>query len=203
MPSPLAGNWTLRQLLNNTYQNMRNRFDNKERDVIKKITVRKIAVYQRDPENPVAPGQDRTKYVITSYSYPQYPPYRPRSKTTRQLKYRHQYDVTIQLDRLSIDMPVKLRTGADRMWRMESRVRVQGQGRHRRVLESDNIKLGLNGDFFFRLSWIYKEEGILFGRNHAGWFPRITNPDGIVFLDKHMIATVEKLMNMGILGEGV
>lgn len=196
MPVPIQNDWTLRKLVQNTYHHMRNRFEYMRRDVIQRIRIKTVSVYDGKE-----PGQARTKYIIESTSYPQYPPYltqtdaRGRSRR-RQRSYKHQYDVTIQLDRLSIDVPVKLRTGAERRWRFNSRTRRLPNGR---LEESENIKLGINGDFFFRLSFIYHEEGILFGRNYANGPPNQVNPKKIVFLDKHALHVVQTLMDRGIL----
>ena len=194
-----ASGWTLRRLLQNTYFHFPNRFEYARRDVLKSIRIKTVRVYGN-----LEPGQARTKYIIESSSYPQYAPYytqydsrgRPRS---RQRSYKHYYDVTIQLDELSLDSDrVKLRTGADKKWRFGSDNRARKDSRGR-VIEGTNQKLGINGDFFFRLSWVYREEGILFGRNWANGAPTKTNPNRVVFLDKHLINAVEQLVNRGIL----
>jgi hypothetical protein len=194
--------WTIRKLLQNTFHHKRNRFENKERDVLKSITIKKISVYDAKDL-----GQDRTKFIIQTSSYPQYAPYytgkdvrgRP---ITKQRTYKHQYDITIQMDSLSIDDDrIKLRTGADAKWDFSEKGKGhwEGKGRNRKFIEGSNIKRGLNGDFFFRLSWVYSENGILFGRNYANGPPKITNPKGIVFLDKHMIRALQVLIDKGVL----
>jgi hypothetical protein len=181
---------------------MNNRFDYKDRDVLKSIAIQKVSVY--DGKNP---GEDRTKFVITSYSYPQYAPYytgkdvRGR-KIKYQRTYKHEYQVTIQMDSLSIDDDrIHLRTGADAKWDFTEKGKGHwtGTGRNRKFIEGTNIKRGINGDFWFRLSWIRKEAGILYGRNYAEWFPKTTNPHGIQFLTKHELMVIEILMNRGIL----
>lgn len=193
---------TIRKLVQNTYTHVNNRFDYKDRDVLKSIAIQKISVY--DGKNP---GEDRTKFVITSYSYPQYAPYytgkdvRGR-KIKYQRTYKHEYQVTIQMDSLSIDDDrIHLRTGADAKWDFTEKGKGHwtGTGRNRKFIEGTNIKRGINGDFWFRLSWIRKEAGILYGRNYAEWFPKITNPHGIQFLTKHELMVIEILMNRGIL----
>ena len=192
MPSPLSGKWTIRMLVQNTYKNMRSRIEYMNRDVIKKIRVKKISVYDGK-----APGKARTKYIIESTSYPQYSPYFKKSSGRKfQRTYKHQYDVTIQLDRLSIDVPVKIRTGAVRMWRFNSKTKRLPGGK---LEESDNVKLGINGDFWFRLQDIYSEEGILYGRNYANGPPKVVNPKRVVFLDKHALHVIKVLMDQGVL----
>lgn len=194
--------YTIRKLVQNTYTHMKNRFDYRDRDVLKTIIVKKISVYnQKDI------GEDRTKFVIQSSSYPQYYPYyTPKDNRGRkrayQRTYKHDYDVTIQMDSLSIDDDrIKLRTGADGLWDFTEagKTKSVGTGRNKRLVEGTNIRRGLNGDFWFRLSYIRKQDGILFGRNYAGWFPEKTNPHGIQFLTKHELRVIEELMNRGIL----
>lgn len=194
--------WTIRKLVQNTYTHVNNRFDYKDRDVLKSIAIQKISVY--DGKNP---GEDRTKFVITSYSYPQYAPYytgkdvRGR-KIKYQRTYKHEYQVTIQMDSLSIDDDrIHLRTGADAKWDFTEKGKGHwtGTGRNRKFIEGTNIKRGINGDFWFRLSWIRKEAGILYGRNYAEWFPKITNPHGIQFLTKHELRVIQYLIDKKIL----
>jgi len=51
--------WTIRKLIQNTYTHKRNRFQFKERDVLKSIKVEKVHVYDgKDP------GEDRTTFFI-------------------------------------------------------------------------------------------------------------------------------------------
>lgn len=181
---------------------MENRFDFKDRDVLKSISIKQISVYDgKDP------GKARTKFIISSSSYPQYRPYYTgRDVRGRQIQYqrsyKHFYDVTIQMDSLSLDDDrIKLRTGADAKWDFTDKGKGKwiGKGRNRKFVEGRNIKRGLNGDFWFRLSFIRKEAGILFGRNYAEWFPQVTNPMGIQFLTKHELRVLEVLVNRGYL----
>lgn len=195
-------NWTLRKLVQNTFHNMRNRFDYRDRDVLKGIKIKQISVYDgKDP------GEARTKFIVESSSYPQYRPYYTgrdvRGRPIQyQRTYKHHYQVTIQLDRLSLDDDrIRLRTGADAKWDFSEKGKGKwvGRGRQRRFIEGSNIQRGLNGDFFFRLSWLYSQKGLLFGRNFANGPPKIVNPNMIMFLDKHMLRVVEILTNRGIL----
>jgi len=201
MPSPIRNNWTLRRLVNETYSHKetRTRFDYRQRDMVKGIRIEKISVY--DGKNP---GEARTKFIIRSQSTPQYAPYYTKSDSRgrprkRQMKYRHQYEVTIQLDKLSIDTPVKIRVGASRKWDFTpaGRPRKIKQGRNTKIIEGSNVTNGRNGDFFFRCEWVYQNEGILFGRNWTNGPPLQVNPKMIVFLPKHALAVIEYLMNTG------
>ena len=203
MPSPLRGNYTLRMLINNTYahQETRNRFEYKQRDMVHAIRIERINVYDGKQ-----PGEARTKFIIRSQSTPQYWPYytktdsrgRPRKK---QLKYRHLYDVTIQVDKLSLDVPCKIRVGSSRRWDFspDGKAKKIKQGRNIKIIEGSNVRNGRNGDFFFMLEWLYHQENILFGRNWANGPPIQRNPKGILFLPKHALAVIEYLMNSGYL----
>jgi len=202
MPSPLRNpnGWTLRRLLNNTYAHneSRTRFVYKQRDLVKIIKIEDTKVY--DGKNP---GEARTKFIIRTQSTPQYYPYyTPKDSRgrirKRQMKYRHQYQVIIQLDHLSIDVPFKGRVGAQGKWDFGQ----NGQSRRVRgkVIEGSNIVRGLNGDFWFRDMNLWAREGILFGRDWTnGQLPIRVNPKFIIMAPKHFIACVEFLMNRGIL----
>jgi hypothetical protein len=109
--------------------------------------------------------------------------------------------VTIQLDKLSIDVPVKLRTGSSRKWDFgpNGKTRKVKQGKSIKIIEGSNVTNGRNGDFFFRLEWTYYQAGVLFGRNWTNGPPVQTNPRGILFMDKHSLAVTEYLMNTGYL----
>ena len=194
--------WTLRKLLQNTYHHMGNRFDYMERDVLRSIVIQEVSVYDgREP------GEKRTKFIIKSSSYPQYRPYYSgkdvRGRTIRyQRTYKHEYEVTIQMDSLSIDDDrIHLRTGADAKWDFSPRGKGKwvGTGRARRFQEGTNIKRGVNGDFFFRISWVRKQAGLLYGKNYAGWFPKVTNPKVIQFLTKHELRVIQSLMDRVVL----
>jgi hypothetical protein len=201
MPSPIRNNWTLRKLLLSTYQHQetKTRYDYKIRDMVKVIRIEKTDVYDGKK-----PGQARTKFIIRTQSTPQYWPYytkkdsrgRPRKK---QIKYRHQYQVVIQLDKLSIDVPVKIRVGSQGRWDFSPAGKPHKikQGRNIKIIEGSNVIHGKNGDFFFRCEWVYHKEGILFGRNWTNGPPVHTNPKQIVFLPKHALAVTEFLMNTG------
>jgi len=198
MPSPIQNDWTLRKLIQNTYHHMRNRYTYKERDVLKRVTVKKILVYGNKPL-----GKARTTFRIETSSYPQYSPYFTRRDSRgrlrqRQRTYKHQYDVVISLDKLSLDVPVKIRTGADKKWDFGPSGKTTKDSRGR-IIEGTNIKRGINGDHFFRLSYIRKQENLLFGRNYSNGPPKITNTKQIQFLTKHELRAVEYLVNAGVI----
>lgn len=198
MPSKIKNDWTLRKLIQNTYshQYSKNRFIYKIRDKVKVIRIEKVSVY-----NGKSPGQSRTKFVISTRSTPQYYPYYTKKDSrgrTRQyqLRYKHEYSVTIQLDTLSIDVPFKGRVGSAAMWDFS----LAGKSRklpNGKIVEGTNVLKGINGDFWFRCSWLWQKEGILFGKNYANGAPVKANPNMIVFAPKHFLAVVQYLMETG------
>jgi hypothetical protein len=170
--------------------------------MVKVIRIEKMDVYDGKQ-----PGQARTKFIIRTQSTPQYCPYytkkdsRGRSRK-RQMKYRHEYQVVIQLDKLSIDVPFKGRIGAMGRWDFgpNGKARKIKQGRNVKIIEGSNITRGLNGDFFFRCSYVWKKNGILFGRDWTNGQPPVrVNPKQIVFAPKHFLAVCSFLMERGIL----
>ena len=203
MPSPIRNNWTLRRLINNTYAHLefRNRFDYQQRDMVRAIRIEEIKVY--DGKNP---GEARTKFIIRSQSTPQYAPYytkvdsrgRPRK---RQMKYRHQYQVVIQLDKLSIDIPFKGRVGSACKWDFgpNGKPKKIKQGRTIKIIEGTNVQNGRNGDWFFNLEYLFHREGCLFGRDWTNGPPVQKNPRGILYLPKHALSVVQLLMERGYL----
>jgi hypothetical protein len=150
---------------------------------VKVIRIEKVSVYDGKK-----PGEARTKFVIRTQSTPQYAPYytkrdarrRPRKK---QMKFRHQYQVVIQLDHLSIDVPFKGRVGAEGRWDFSpgGRDRRIKQNRTFKIIPGTNQIRGLNGDFFFRCSYVWKKEGILYGRDWTNGMPPVkVNPRQVV-----------------------
>lgn len=203
MPSKLKGYWTINKLLNVTYQTHTNRFEYAARDVTKSlIRIKKITVY--DGKHP---GDSRTRFDIMSYSYPQYAPYFTKYDSkgrlrTYQRTYRHQYQVIIQLDTLTINNSVKIRTGSDRKYDFKPnpnliKSKTNPYGKYLSIGDYNIEVNGINPDFFFTNSFIRHEEGCLFGRNYANGFPAKANPLGLPFLCKHEIVVVETLMERG------
>jgi hypothetical protein len=118
------------------------------------------------------------------------------------MKYRHQYDVVIQLDKLSIDVPFKGIVGSSKKWDFgpNGKAKKIKHGRTVKIIEGSNVTRGINGDFFFRCTYVWKKEGILFGRDWTnGIPPTIVNPRLVVFAPKHFLATCSYLMERGYL----
>lgn len=114
------GDYTLLQAFQMTQKFFSNRFEYKERDVIKSITIKEVTEVQRHD----LPGEPRQykKYEILSRSYPQYPPYYTgKDSRGRTVSYQrsimHQYDVILEMDKLSLSTANwKLRVGSGKKW---------------------------------------------------------------------------------------
>lgn len=197
MPVPLQG-LTISELLYLTYTHFPTRFTNADRDFVRAIEVKKVTVYDGKKA-----GKARTKFVIRSQSTPQYHPYyRPLDSRGRkhqtQRTVRHQYDVIVQLDKLSVNVPVKVRTGSDCSMIFGKGVRAQFDKKGRLIHEDKNVVRGRNYDFFMKFEWVLFMAGSLYGRNWAGWPPNKTNPHQIPGMDKHLLMVVKFLINKGV-----
>lgn len=61
-------------------------------------------------------------------------------------------------------------------------------------------KLGINGDWIFRLAYVFYIHGHHFGQNYYGWqSPSITNPQKIIFFPKHALRLIQFLTDKHIL----
>lgn len=61
---------------------------------------------------------------------------------------------------------------------------------------------GINLDFIYRQAYVYKKFGHLYGRNYnpqGNQPPKITNPQQVMFFNKHQIAIIKILLSRGIL----
>lgn len=215
MANVITGSFTLKEVLQITKQSQfENRFDYKERDVL-----RSIKVQERVQLKPDRPNEPTVKYIIRTYSYPQYKPYLQKGQT-RQHTYKHQYDSTLEMDRLSLNTTSwKYRLGSGKVWKeapqnlirsiYKRNLKVWPKSRieqHRKntkpYLDSGdwNSRVqGINADWIFRCWYAYFLHGHGYGRNYYGNVPSSLNPKNIVFAPKHFIALLEVLMNKGIL----
>jgi len=61
-------------------------------------------------------------------------------------------------------------------------------------IQNQNIRNGIQLQFFFNLEFILEKWGLLYGINWAEWSPNITNPDYIPFFDKHSYFCVTEIL---------
>jgi hypothetical protein len=112
---------TIKQIILYTWKNLRirNRFFFSQRDILPtKIKIIKKHIYQ-----PMKKGTESfdERLEIQSMSAPQYKPYTNYTKGRKQLKYKHQYDcvISIQKDskgKYSFDSKIKWRLGSFKKW---------------------------------------------------------------------------------------
>jgi hypothetical protein len=198
MPSPIGG-LTVRNLIYFTYSYFRSVIDNADRDFIQLIQIKEVTVYDGK-----APGKARTKFIIQSRSTPQYYPYyRPKDSRGRahatQRTIRHNYDVTISMDKLTVDSPIKFRTGADCAMLFGKGVRAQFDKKGKMLRDDLNILRGRMPDFFFRFEYVLWKTGNLYGRNWTNGPPSQVNPRHIPAFDKHAMRIIKILIQRGIL----
>lgn len=122
MPQQLGGTFTLRDAIKMTHRFARTRFDNMNRDVIRRITIQQIRSY--DPDRLDAPT---LKYTIRTRSYPQYREYltktggskKRRSARKFQRTVKHDYETILQFGDEGISLHTrkwKIRVGSGRKW---------------------------------------------------------------------------------------
>lgn len=209
MPSKLQGKWNIQNIIQITSEAYKSRFDYMARDVISSsVHIKRITVY--DGKDPGVGS--RTRFDITSQSWPQYYPYYTKKDSrgrerTYQRTTKHQYTVTIQMDYLTLTAPIKFRTGSDKKWEFNPnpaliKSKTNKYGIYLGIGDYNAQVLGVNGDFFFQQSYVRKMENCLFGRNHANSFPSKTNSKGLVFATKHELKCFLTLMENGILKKG-
>lgn len=218
MANIIHGTYTIKDVIMKTWQFYGNRFEYRERDVIRRITVQEIRVL-----NPDRPGEPSIKYRIMTRSYPQYYPYnKGRASGVRQRMHFHDYESIIELDRLSLNtVHWKARLGSPKNWEnhppqgiihsiyrenlnrwSRDQIRRHRESRHTylNVGDYNAKKNGINGDFYFRCAWPYQKYGHLYGRRYNNNLPTpVTNPNEIVFFPKHLLRVIEVLMNNGVL----
>jgi hypothetical protein len=117
----------------------------------------------------------------------------PVSYTRKDKLHFHYYPVVFLLHDVSkgIDSPFKWRTGS----LMKPKFSRKGMSKDQRErIQEHNIKNGIQMQFFFELEFILKQFGLLFGVNWATYPPRITNPSGFPFFDKHAYFIATKII---------
>jgi len=216
MANVIEGRYSLLDAIRMTYQYFENRFDYRDRDVIKRIVIKEIKTLHPD-----RPKEPTVRYKIETRSYPQYAPYLKKGQRL-QRKVHHEYDTIIEMDKLSLQTKNwKARLGSGKKWDNhppqsilhsiykenlatwdKNRIKEHRAKKHPYLSVGDyNAKvLGINGDFIFKFAYTYHLFGHFYGRSYYGWEPaRITNPNNLLGLPKHLLRILELLMSKGIL----
>lgn len=135
----IKGTYSLRQVLLFTHQAFGTRFFYEKRDVLKRIYVRKVIELFPDRE-----GAPDIRYEITTRSYPQYKPYINKMRGKVQRSVHHDYDITLEMDELSMDTPFwKARVGTGKLIRKapKSLVKTIDRVTRSRWMKERDIKL--------------------------------------------------------------
>lgn len=223
MAHTIEGTYTIKELLQKTATSskFKNRFDYKDRDRVKLVAIRSIKYFEPDRLN--APS---TKIQVVTRSTPKYAPYKPESKSGRLRKRRvnHQYDITFECDRLSINTKNwTVMIGSGRSWiknppqskihsiyrenlKRWSKEKIEAHRKRKGVYESVgdwNAQVrGINADWIFTQSYCFDFYKHRFGREYGlarNTPPNITNKSLEMAAPKHLISFFESLMRSGIL----
>jgi len=221
----LNGTFTIKEVLQITNTKYRSRFRYAKRDKIySTVKIQKIKVF--DPDRDTAP---LIKYQVSTTSKPHYKPYRYKQESgkhkgrTRQRRILHTYDIVFEITRLSInEKNWVIRLGSGKTWKKPPQKKVktiysetrkkwskEQIEKHKRkknlyldIGDYNSRERGINADFLFRCSYVYKKNGHLFGRQYGKYAnipPSKTNKQQIMFFPKHLIVFIELLMKKGIL----
>ena len=227
MPQSKISNarYTIREIWLYTYEAYRNRFDFRERDVLKSVEIREVKSY--DKANLKSPTK---RYEIRTFSYPQYEPYvsLKGKKSKKQRKVKHQYDSKFQLESMNWNSKFRWRIGSQKKYptsdkginynqiaQLHKSVRDRLEKKHGKgtadykkavakhkkkakyVDKGDYISqvFGINGDWYFRVQGNAFLSGNLFG---LAWEKSKTG-NGVPFFGKHDLRIVEYLLKKGIL----
>jgi hypothetical protein len=122
MPLPIVSvsTPTIRDIWLYTYKRKETRFYNMDRDILpSRILVTNKLVYKKNKEGKYSTPDE--KLSIVSYSAPQYGEYLRGKRGVRQMKVKHNYDVTFSLQKdplgeYSLDSKILFRVGSYRKW---------------------------------------------------------------------------------------
>jgi len=105
----------------------------------------------------------------------------------------HKYPVTFLIRDFNagLDSTFKFRTGSQ--FKPKFSAKGMSADQTKKITEY-NIKKGIQMQFFFELSYVLFQRGLLYGKNWAKWKPMKTNPKGYVFFDKHSFFIFKKMV---------
>jgi hypothetical protein len=166
--------FTLRELIEAVYRGpFADRFQNAERDVKRRVTVETIL-------------QWKVKYAQSTPNYEKVHTYRIRVISVKEDGTVSNYPVTILLQSLSVDAPVKVRCGG-----------LQTYTGHDTMKDKK-----ICGDFYFRFQNVLKRYGVLYDRDSTNkQFPYVMNPQGHVGICKHILGAIADLVSSDFLND--
>lgn len=217
MANKIDGTFSIGDVLILTKRHYGNRFEYMKRDkIVGHVKIKKIVKL-----NPDRPDEPTVKYQVQTTSTPQYYPYVKVPKSGRfknrrlVTRTKHTYDITLEMDVLNLTTTSwRMRLGSEKKWvefppqrqirqiyaktrKQWSKDRIKKQRDNRRLpinVGDWNAQIkGINGDFYFRCSGLYKSFGHLFGRSYE------SAGSGTMFFPKHVLALILLLMERNIL----
>lgn len=230
-PDP-NGTFTLRQVLLLTHRHFPQRFRTRVGEELRIVHLEITKVHHREYATlaSIRAGktpESRDYYRIVTYLEPKYK-VRKINGSTRVFgrKVTKSYQIILEIDRLSVDTKHwRIRLGTGKIWRKVNGDRFMAITKKERALNPNTaqlsktkalksnsflnegdwnaLALGLNADFIFRCSYIYKKYGHLYGTTQGlpdRLPPNKTNPKGIMFFPKHILNFLDLLTQMKILG---
>lgn len=111
-------------------------------------------------------------------------------KKTDKLK-KHIYPVTFLLKEFSIYSAFRFRTGSLKMPKFAKK---GTKTKDRQKITEQNIRNGIQLNFFFHCEWVLSKFGLLWGHNRTNGPPVKTNPKLVPFYDKTSLYVLEKLL---------
>lgn len=193
------------QIYTNSMKLYRTKVDNKYRrmklDILSaKITYKNNFVYDRKTKTWIKSGKSSTLTILVKSD--------PKSYETIDTINTHKYPVTFEFQNINLGVltPFKWREGGLK----KPVFNIQGcpdKKTERIKVANTNILNGTQLQFFFDMEFVAKMYNLLWGKNYAGWFPKKTNPQGLIYFGKHALYCINKivlpLFKSGKLNQGV
>jgi len=228
MANVIEGTYTIKEVLRLTKKYFGNRYDNMKRDKIRgnvSITKRKVLnpdrigepiikyviQTQSTPQYKPYIKKGRTRQHRIRHHYDTVFEIDELSLNTKNWKMRVGSG-KIWKDKVSQGLIRSISKETRKKW---SDKKIKAHKNKRNLYENvgdwNSRVLGINADFLFRNAWVYREKGHLYGRIYGSKEiegrdipvikipPSITNPQKIMFFNKHALAIIKFLMNAGIL----
>lgn len=148
-----------------------------------KIITKKNFKYDRSTKQWVQTGQ--TSKIITEVRTS------PTSYESNSTIKVHKYPITFEFNNINkgFDSLFRWREGDQKPIKFKTNEKQTSSS-----ITDINIRNKNQLQFFFEMEWIAKANMLLFGRCRAKWFPKKTNPKGLIYFGKHAFWVVEKLI---------
>jgi hypothetical protein len=117
--------------------------------------------------------------------------------------FKHQFPVYVQIRNIDLGVlsPFRWRTGTIKKPKFPKKIPANAKPERKKNIHKtnkerqlQNIKDGIQLQFFFDLSWVLSSYGLLYGPNYAKGKPDERNPRQFPVFDKHMLFIVKKIL---------